>query len=214
MADIADVYAWMAADGSKVNLVMTLAPSASVPHAFGPGIQYVFHVTSKPGGARDVVGAPGGSTTNVICTFASATSAECWVVGPTGAVKDYLAGDPSNPAGTTNGSGKVRLFAGPRSDPAYFNLQGFRTAVAALGAKVQATDEASCPMLDYQNAGTLRTLLTTAPSTSSPPCPAYQLDCFAGRNVMALVLQVEKSLLNAHGNAFLAVWGSTHREGS
>ena len=49
MGDINDVYAWMSADGGKVNLVMTVSPADPGDRTFGPSVQYVFHVTSKTG---------------------------------------------------------------------------------------------------------------------------------------------------------------------
>ncbi|MDB4962271.1 MAG: hypothetical protein JWP01_2270 [Myxococcales bacterium] len=217
MGDINDVYAWMSTDGSKVNLVMTVSPADPGGRDFGPGVQYVFHVTSKTGLPEDVVARPAnGVTTKVICTFASATRAQCWVSG-VGGVKDYVEGDPSNTAGTTSSSGKVRLFAGRRSDPFFFNLQGFRAAVAEVGRlRTRATNplvfnQANCPStITSMEAGTVRTMLSTAQTTATAPCPANQADCFANLNVMALVVQVDKSLLNAPGNVFLGVWGSTH----
>jgi hypothetical protein len=213
MADINDVYAWMSTDGSKVNLVMTVSPADPGGRAFGPGVQYVFHVTSKTGLPEDVVAKPAsGVTTNVICTFASATSAQCWVSGASG-VKDYVEGDPSNTAGTTSSTGKVRLFAGRRSDPFFFNLQGFRAAVTQVNALRGSLtfNAANCPTnLTSMQAGTVRTMMSTAQTTATAPCPANQADCFAGLNVMSLVVQVDKSLLNAPGNVFLGVWGSTH----
>src|SRR6476620_2884426 len=70
MGDINDVYTWMSSDGSKVNLVMTVSPADPGGRSFGPGVQYVFHLTSKSGAAPDVVGKPAsGVTTTVICTF-------------------------------------------------------------------------------------------------------------------------------------------------
>lgn len=210
MADVHDVYAWMAADGGKVNLVMTVSPGDPGGRAFGPGVQYVFHVTSHAG-TREDFGITGGVTTEVRCTFASTTSAQCWVVGPS-TVKDYVAGDPSNPAGTTSTSGKVRLFAGRRSDPTFFNLQGWRNATAALQAMSPVVNQANCPALTNPAASALRTTLSTAQTSVAAPCPAGQPDCYASANVMALVLQVDKSLLNAQGNTLLSVWGATHLE--
>lgn len=211
MADLHDLYAWMAADGAKVNLVMTVSPGDPGGRSFGPGVQYVFHVTSLPG-TREAIGpTTGGVTTRVVCTFASATSAQCWVIGPS-SVKDYVTGDPSNPAGTTSSSGKVRLFAGRRSDPTFFNLQGWRNATASLRQMSVPINQGNCPTLDNTTAGQLRTTLSTAQATTTAPCPSNQVDCFATANAMALVLQVDKSLLNTQGNVLLSVWGATHQE--
>lgn len=212
MGDINDVYAWMSSDGSKVNLVMTVSPADPGGRSFGPGVQYAFHLTSKSGAAADVVAKPAaGVTTTVICTFPTMAAAQCWVTGASG-VKDYVAGDASNTAGLTSSSGKLRLFAGRRSDPFFFNLQGFRAGTAQLntfrGAVV--SNNANCPDLSATNAGIVRTTLAATQAAAASPCPANQADCFAGLNVMAIVVQVDKSLVNAPNNTILSVWGSTH----
>lgn len=212
LGDINDVYAWMSSDGSKVNLVMTVSPADPGGRSFGPGIQYVFHLTSKAGSAADVVARPAsGVTTTVICTFPSTTTAQCWVNGGSG-VKDYVSGDASNTAGTTSSSGKLRLFAGRRSDPFFFNLQAFRAGTAQLDTfrGTVATNLANCPAVTPTNAGIVRTTFAATQTTATTPCPANQADCFANLNVMALVLQVDKSLVNAENNTILSVWGSTH----
>lgn len=212
MGDINDVYAWMSSDGSKVNLVMTVSPADPGGRAFGPGVQYVFHVTSKAGLPEDVIAKPAnGVTTTVICTFPAAATAQCWVVGPSG-LKDYVSGDASNTAGTSSSSGKLRLFAGRRSDPFFFNLQGFRAGAAQLDTfrGATTTNAANCPDLTPTNAGIVRSTLAAPQATATTPCPANQADCFANLNVMALVVQVDKSLLNAPNNTILGVWGSTH----
>ncbi len=214
MGDINDVYAWMSSDGSKVNLVMTVSPADPGGRAFGPGVQYVFHVTSKVGLPEDVIAQPAnGVTTTVICTFPAAATAQCWVDGPSG-LKDYVSGDASNTAGTTSSSGKLRLFAGRRSDPFFFNLQGFRAGMTQLDTFRGAVtpNAANCPPITSVNAGLVRSALAATQATATTPCPANQADCFANLNVMALVVQVDKSLLNAPNNTILSVWGSTHME--
>lgn len=210
MADINDVYTWMenagAADPTKVNLVMTVSPGDDGTRNFAPGIQYVFHVTSKPGLG---VAMPGGTETQVICTFASNTSAQCWVGGN----KDYITGDPSAAAGITSASGKVKMFAGRRSDPFFFNLQGFRNTVSTIEtvASTLTFNAAGCPAVDTDTATLLTDRLKEAVHVpNAAPCPANGTDCFADLNVMAIVLQVDKSLLNATGNTTLGVWASTH----
>lgn len=196
MADITDVYAWMA--GSNLNLIMDLSPQDNGTNAFGPDILYAFHLTSKPGLG---LGTAGGTETQVICRFASNTSAQCWVVSG-GATKDYVTGDPSNTAGVTSPSGKVRVFAGRRSDPAFFNLSGFNAAMSGFAPQLgvpNTSDVAGCPnRVAPDRFLTLRTQLGTGS------------DSFAASNVMAIVVQIDKSLVNTGSNATVAVWGSTH----
>jgi len=171
MADINDVLAWTTSDASKVNLVMTVAPFNNVAnHSFGPSVQYVFHVHSKTGVGAGVPGV--GVETQVICTFASNTSAQCWVKDAAG-TKDYASGDPSATTGLTSRVGKFKVFAGPRSDPFFFNLQGFRNAGAAVQAAVMGggltVDAAGCPNnLDDTTVGALRAMLGRRSRRPSP----------------------------------------------
>jgi hypothetical protein len=175
---------------------MNVSPTDDGTRSFGPAVQYVFHLTSKAGLG---VGASGGTETQVILRFASNTSVECWVTSAGGGTKDYVIGDPSNTAGVTSILGKVKVFAGRRSDPAFFNAAGFGTAVTSLGLISPNPDSAGCPTaIDAAQGTQLRTQLTTGP------------DAFAAANVMAIVVQLDKSLVNTDPNKVVAVWGSTH----
>lgn len=195
MADIADVYAWMI--GSDLNLVMTVSPQDDGISSFDPSVLYVFHLTSKPqlGIGRQ------GIETRVICGFASSTSVECWVTDASGATtKDYVSGNPSVTAGVASILGKVKVFAGRRSDPFFFNATGFQNAMATLAPiRASGPDGAECPTgIDPGQALTIRTQLATGS------------DDFATANVMAIVLQLDKSLVNDQGNSTVSVWASTH----
>lgn len=218
MADINDVYAWMDPSGSKVNLAMTISPAdpgtaaMASTRTFGPSILYVFHVTSTPGFGM------AGTTQDVICQFQSDTDAQCWV-GTT----DYVKGDPSNTAGVTSTSGKVRLYAGLRSDPFFFNLQGFVDTVAAVeqAAAGLSFDVAGCPQLNDTTGQALRNLLQEpakgALGSLTPPngpCAGGGKDCFAQLNVKVIVLQVDANLLNLNGHTLLGVWASTNMVGA
>jgi len=210
MADINDVFAWM--EGSNLNLALSISPDDVDPRAFGPDVQYVFHIHSKP---MVGVGEPGfGRETRVLCTFASDTSAQCWVAeGDT--VKDHIAGDPSNPGGITSQSGKVRLFAGRRSDPLAFNLQGFRKATGLIRDRVGAApalvyDAAGCPTNITLNEALsyFRALGEEVPG--QPPCAPTGRDCFAMKNVKIILVQLDKGLVNSGQNTAVGVWASTH----
>lgn len=195
MADIADVYAWMT--GSNLNLVMTVSSGDDASHSFGPGVAYVFHLTSKAGAG---VGVASGSETQVICQFSDAARVQCWVKDDASGVKDYVDGDPSGTAGVASRRGKARVFAGRRSDPAFWNASGYQTAITAYmtasSAPHDPPDGAQCP-----------TWLT------NPNILIQQLgngsDAFTG-NVMALVVQLDRGLVNADSNTVVGVWGATH----
>lgn len=212
MGDINDVYAWMT--GNNLNLAMTVSPFDDGTRSFGPTVLYVFHVRSKAGLG---VGMPpaSGTETKVICKFASNTSGECWVTDASG-TKDYVSGDPSVADGITSSSGHLRVFAGRRSDPFFFNFQGFTAAVNAVdSAKATFTfDAAGCPNnVADATAMTLRNALKT-PMPPAGACTATgnatSGDCFAAANVMAIVVQIDRSLVNTGTNTTVAVWGSTH----
>jgi hypothetical protein len=194
MADITDVYAWMA--GSNLNLVMDVSPLDDGTHSFDPSVQYVFHLTSK---AKLGAATPGDAETKVICRFASNLSVDCWVTDASGTTtKDYVSGDPSNTAGITSIDRKLKVFAGRRSDPAFFNLTGFTSAATELGKDLGAVDAAGCPTLADAEASRIQNILTTGSDT------------FAAANVMAIVVQIDTSLVTVAPNKTVAVWASTH----
>lgn len=196
LADITDVYAWMA--GSNIDLVMDVSPADNGQNAFGPGVLYAFHLTSKTGIG---VTTSDGTETRVILQFASGTSVQAWVTDAAGAtIKDYVTGDPSNPAGITSIHGKIRVFAGRRSDPRFFDQSGLTNALATLATTSMTTnrDNAGCLLLSSGQALTERNQLQAGP------------DAYAGKNVMAIVVQVDKSMINVGTNTAVAVWGSTH----
>jgi len=215
LADINDVYAWMTTDKTKLNLVMSISPIDPGDRALSPAVQYAFHVTSKTGLGVLV---PGGTETQVICVFASNTDGECWVTeGAT--VKDYVKGDPSATAGMVSEDGKLRVFAGQRSDPFFFNLAGFNKAIAAAkGAAANLTfDAAGCPTscgaadaTCTLTAQQLRQTLKAPAVAGDEPCAVTATDCFATLNIIGIAVQVDKTLVNAGTNTALGVWGSSH----
>ncbi|HEU4728521.1 MAG TPA: DUF4331 family protein [Kofleriaceae bacterium] len=194
MADITDVYAWVA--GANLNLVMDVSPLDDGTHPFDPAVLYVFHVTSKP---KLGVGETGGTETRVVLRFASNTSVQAWVTDASGqTTREFVSGDPSGPAGVAHG--KLRVFAGRRSDPFFFNQAGAASGLAELGknlTNVTTTDR--CPAISPAEAGTIRTLFSTGS------------DAYASANVMAIVVQINKELVNATmAQPVVGVWASTH----
>ena len=223
MADINDVYAWMTSDKAKINAVMTVSPADDSTRHFGPSVQYVFHMTEYAGDTNDVAFQNAaqhmGTEHKIICTFADDTHAKCWFT--TGShVDDYIEGDPSSTAGITSADGKIKLFAGQRSDPFFFNLAGFKKAVGAveglLASGMVTPDASGCPTLgaavrpNAADTAGLRTVLSTASATAVAPCAANQIDCFANFNTKAIVIQFDKSLVLKSANHLVSVWGSTH----
>jgi hypothetical protein len=204
LADITDVYAWNTTDAMKVNLVMAVSPGDPGTRHFGPDVQYVFHVSSTP-----TIVSTTRTETKVICTFASDTDVQCWVGD-----KDYVKGDPSGTDGVTSADGKLKVWAGRRADPFFFNLNGFKDTVTFVegAAGGLMTDGAGCPTIDAATAGLLRSKLTEGPrgAMTHAPCSGSSANCFQDLDVLAIVVQVDKTLLNEGSNKIVAVWGSTH----
>lgn len=181
-ADITDVYAWMTEDAG--NLVLALNIPAE---SFSDAVQYVFHVESKTSLLMP------GTVTDVICTFDAAQAVSCWVGD-----QDFVTGDASAEAGLVSDSAMVKVFAGLRDDPFFFNLTGFQTAVETIktAAPTLTFDAANCPTLDEATS----TLLVGQLSTGG--------NDFAASNVSALVLEIDKSLVTPGGDV-VSVWAST-----
>ncbi len=197
-ADINDVYTWM--EGNNMVLSMTVFPFADATAKFSDKVQYVFHVTS--GAAFGEKKNP----TNVICTFTAAQVASCWV-GTT----EYATGDAST-AGITSTSGKVKVFAGRRADPFFFNLGGFNDTAHKVGVAAPSLtpyDGSKCPTVDM---ATSIALTNTLKETATTDVPARTItDDFATASGLAIVVSVDKTLLTTGGPA-VSVWASTNRQ--
>jgi hypothetical protein len=194
--DITDVYAWTETD--KVLLVLNVAPLATKDSKFSDAVQYVLHVESTK-----AYGEPG-QKTNVICTFDASQMISCWVGD-----QDYVHGDASPSDGIKSASGKVRVFAGLRADPFFFNLEGFKDAVATVDAAEKALmfDKSGCPTVDGPTSMALVGMLQ---GTMKGTMPAKNF--FETANVLSIVMEVDKTLLTS-GGPILAIWGSTNKAG-
>jgi len=202
--DITDVYTWN--DGSNVVLIMDVFPLATTSSKFSNTIKYAFHTesTAKYGMA--------GTAKDVVCTFDATQKISCWVTTPGAATADdYVTGDASATLGIKSASGKITVHTGLHDDPFFFNLQGFKDAVADVDAAETASaltfDPAGCP----NTAGAVSAKLVndvTHTSTNTPTMAPQ--DFFAGKNVLAIVMTVDKSLLTT-GGPLVAVWGSTNQ---
>lgn len=221
LADLGDTYAWMTSAGDKINLALTVSPFDDGTRHFGPSVQYVFHLDRYP--AFPLMGADilAAKESKVVCTFASDTDGKCWVIAPNGTVLDYVAGDFSAATGKDSADGKVKVFAGPRSDPFFFNLAGFVAAVTAIDtacggpcpgnlATSPGLDAAGCPKLPQTVTDSVAIHIPQTQPTAVGKCPANQKDCFANANVLAIVVQVDKTLIVNDNEKMLGVWASTH----
>jgi hypothetical protein len=193
-ADITDVYAWMSGDASKVNMVLDVHHMASADSAFSPAVQYALHINSAA-----AFGASESSEARILCQFYTPSAIECWLGD------EYLEGDPSDPEGIVSQSGKLRVFAGRRDDPFFFELAGFKETVKTVTSVSSGLtfDAEGCPAVDAETAAALVGQLQSGPDGAAAS------NSFAGSSVLAIAVQVDKSLVTA-GGPVLGVWASTH----
>jgi hypothetical protein len=194
-ADITDLYAWMTADATKLNLIAAVSAGAGDDAVFSDAVIYQFAVSSSA-----AFGSPQESTL-VTCKFIDGTNIECW------AGADYVVGNPSTPRGIVSDRGGMRVFAGLRDDPFFLEFDGFNNAVNAAVAEVQANrvtfDNANCPLLSEEQGAALLGALTSGNNGAAAS------NTFAGQNVLALVIQIDKSIVNS-GGPVLGVSASTY----
>lgn len=122
-ADLTDVFAFTSPENpSRVVLAMTVTPYAADASTFSPLVDYAFRVelvealsplTLDPT-ARDVV-----------CRATGSTPAKMTCSAPGGRSATATVGDAIGGSGTG-----MRVFAGLRSDPAFFDRQGALATVA------------------------------------------------------------------------------------
>jgi len=193
--DINDVYAWM--QGGKLVLIMTVSPLADTGSKFSDAATYTFHVDRSAGYGMAQ------TETTIICEFDATQKIQCWGGDSTA---EYVTGDASPAAGIATASGKLKVHAGLHDDPFFFNLEGFNDARAAVLSKASTLsfDLAGCPDLDMDTSNALVTLLTHTGMGANPAA-----NFFAGKNTLAIVAEVDLSLLNGSGS-ILGVWASTN----
>jgi hypothetical protein len=204
-ADINDVYAFLpsselaAGAATHAVFVMTVFPAAPADAKFSDAVQYVLHAQSGAGFPTTT------ADYNIICTFDTAQKAQCW-----GGTDEYATGDASQAAGISSADGKLKVFAGLRADPFFFNLDGFKDAIQTVDNFVDGGtltfSDAGCPNnLSAANSGTLVGKLGTTNGA------ATATDFFKTLNGLAIVVQVDKTLVTK-GGPVVSVWGSTHKK--
>jgi len=187
MADITDVFAWMNADATKINLIMNVGPFDSAT-GFSDAVTYAFHIEST-----SAYGTPG-TKSLVTCEFYDGVNIECWAPDST-----YVTGDASSTAGLANKDSSIKVFAGPRNDPFFMEFTGFTDAVAAV-VGVGVIPDGTCPAVDVPTSNALVSALTGGGTPT---------DTFAGATVQSLVVQLDRDLVD-EGGPILAVHGATY----
>ncbi len=179
-ADLNDVYAFINPnDADELILVATLFPLANESSQFSPAVEYRFNIENS---VAPPVLAPGNRMV-IGCRAMGkrkAQSMRCALAGT-----DTVAGKLNQV--NYNDDGVLRMFAGLRDDPFFFDLVGFQETLANLAGADPQQDGFTDPGEDF----------------------------FAPLNSLAIVVGVDLNLLTDNGNApVLAVYGSTHRADS
>lgn len=193
-ADVADLFAWMSPDGARLNLAMTVVPGPNP--AFSPFVQYVFHLDSR-GTFADLSSAP----TQLLCQFDELQRISCWLGDNV-----FVAGDASGNDGLTDPTGALRVFAGVRDDPFFFNEAGVLAMLDELARllPLAVVDAAGCPTFPPGMSSSLVALLLPELAEGPP------VDAFGAQSVMAIVVSLDRARLTRNGS-LVSVWASTHR---
>ncbi len=214
-SDINDVFGWMSPDGTKVNLAMTVYPSAPSTAAFSNTVQYVFHLTSSAA----FTGAAKPAETDLICQFSTVGDAECWL-----GTKDYIKTTKAAIGATTGAAsmkGSFKIFAGLRDDAFFFNLDGFKAAAAFVAANVATVapllNGQNCPKFVTADQQKISAAIVGQLSHATPPMGVFPgtgapMDHFKGLNALSIVVQVDKAAVLSGSNSLLSVWGATYKK--
>jgi hypothetical protein len=205
--DIVDLYAWMQADSKRVFLVMTVNPDAVATSKFNPNALYVFHTNARANLA-DPSPAP---EFNIVCRFDSNSpqNAECWA----GSAAEYIKG-PVNTSVLSSKTGNLVVFTGPRNDPYFINQNGLDLGVAFIGTTSSSVtaDGAGCKPMSAANLTTLTMAGPTGKLLNGTGPLNAPVDSYKGKNVLAIVLSVDTTLLTQPNKPILTVWGSTNQK--
>jgi hypothetical protein len=181
-SDITDLYVFRGQDANNLVFVANtqglLAPSATSAAMFDPNTLIEFNIDNNNDNVEDLV-IQGIYNNGKIQLYGPVKPSETGTRSKLeGAVTAEVAVTPygSSPTITTTTSG-IKLFAGPRDDPFFFDLTQFKKILAGQASS-------------FNNPGT---------------------DAFAGTNVLSLVVELPKSMLNAT-NGKLNVWLETKKK--
>lgn len=194
-ADIVDLYAWMDPTRKNVYFILTVNPDATNISVFDPNVLYVIH-TSARSGLNDTAPA---ADIPIICQIKSTARSECWV-GKVAYAKGGL--ERTN----TSADQKLSFYAGRRNDP-YFAYDTTTNGVGGMVTQIKNTltgktrNANGCYAFSATEATNARNALTGGPGG----------DSYRNRNVLAIMLSVDRDMLLAQGKTNLAVWATTNR---
>jgi len=181
-SDITDLYVFRGQDANNLVFVANtqglIAPSATGAASFDPNTLIEFNIDNNGDNVEDLV-IQGIYNNGKMQVYGPVKPSETGTRSKLeGSVTAEVAVTPygSSPTITTT-TGGMKLFAGPRDDPFFFDLTQFKKILAGQASS-------------FNNPGT---------------------DAFAGTNVMSLVVELPKSMLNAT-NGKLNVWLETKKK--
>lgn len=194
--DMTDFYAFPSSTSGNIVLVMDswafLTPAETPSTSFDPNLLYQFKIDNTGDAKEDLV---------IQVTFqGTGANQTVQVRGPiappvAGAMQNTVANVTPVVSGKVNsvlsGSG-MQVFAGPRSDPFFIDLEQF---FRILPDRKPVTGPLS--------------VLPNAPSATGFRTPG--IDYVKGHNVMAIVIDLPVSMITAGGNAKVGLWGTISR---
>ena len=197
--DMTDVYAFPGSTPDRIALVMNswafLTPAQTPSTSFDPDLLYQFKIDNNGDAREDLV---------LQVTFTgTGASQQVELRGPVappvqGAMRNRIASQSPALSGAVNtvlGSPTgVQLFAGPREDPFFIDLEQFFRIIPdrkpVTGPLSQLPDQ---------------------PTASSFRAAGAAVDYVQGFNVLSIVIELPKSALTAGGSAKIGLWGTISR---
>jgi Domain of unknown function (DUF4331) len=134
-ADITDVYTFMSPETpTDIVFILNVSPFATSTSSFSSAVDYVFDVTpvTNPNLPDMIANANAslGTTLAIKCDYSAAAGGTMMCTGPGNLAVQVAIGDTGG--GTVMGDSGLtaKLFAGPRSDPFFFDYTGFLQTAA------------------------------------------------------------------------------------
>ncbi len=238
-ADITDVYVFPSPTNSS-NVVFVMNVSPLIPAGMGtakffdPTLMWQFKISHVAGGPEDQViqfGVDGTDASQQITMYGPAAPNEV------GTVNTFVAstGTTAYNASASLPSG-IKIFAGPRADPFFFDLFAFFTFLGDRNVSThtsQSDPGAGDSFYNGDNVGAAGQLAPTWDKNANPNMPSFNgfptgtlsgsggyacrnnpsentlTDLAGGFNVLSLVVEMPKALLtNGFSSQVIHVWGT------
>jgi hypothetical protein len=174
-SDITDIYAFQSpSDNTKMVFVMNvqglMSPAVSAAATFPSNVLYELNIDNTGDNVEDLViqAKFQDGKFRVYGPVAPASTGTSGAIVTTGAVTEGTVTAYSASPNITTGSTGIKVFAGPRDDPFFFDLVRFKEIVAGTATVFHA-------------------------GTAGDPAN----DTFKGTNVMSIVVEVPKSMLGS-----------------